>query len=413
MTDKENRGIYIHIPFCEHWCNYCDFFTTGGFEQEKIVQYCSYLIKEVDIFAKSADVRGVNHASSHSDRSRGVEKFNVSSVYIGGGTPSYAPGKSIADIMDKIHGEFNVLENAEITIEVNPRSALQDKLIAYREAGINRLSIGIQSQNAGELKTLERNHSAEEGPETVQTAREAGFDNISVDFMYGTPGQTLKSWEETLDSVRIMEPEHVSAYTLMLEAGTRMTGQVQNGELVLPVDDVTTDMFEIACNRLGSLGYNHYELSNYAKPGFESKHNMHYWERKPYIGFGMSSHAYDGTTRFWNTKSFSKYYETIDNGELPVEGKEILSKIQQMNEVIMLGLRMRSGLSLSCFGEQFGRQPAETLAGKVESILEEDRLSELLLCENDHIRLTAKGLFVSDEVIAKLMVQEDVSEYID
>jgi len=413
MNDTENRSIYIHIPFCEHRCNYCDFFTTGGYEQEKIEQYCTYLIKEIDIFRKSSGIYGDNQSSSRSDNSRVVTKINISSVYIGGGTPSYAPEKAITEIMEKIYSEFNVLKNAEITIEVNPRSALKEKLLAYREAGINRLSIGIQSQNSDELKTLERLHSAEEGPETVKTAREVGFENISIDFMYGTPGQTLRSWEDTLESVKIMEPEHISAYTLMLEAGTRMTDQVQNGDFVLPEDDVTAEMYELANDRLDALGYDNYELSNYAKPGFESRHNMHYWDRKPYLGFGMSSHGYDGTTRYWNSKNFSKYYETIDNGELPIEDKERLSKIQQKNEVIMLSLRMRKGLSLNCYGKQFGKKSAKILTGKIESILDENHKSDLLLYEDGIARLTTKGLFVSDDVIAKLMIPQDSSVLVE
>jgi len=388
MKDTKERSIYIHIPFCEHRCNYCDFFTTGGYEQEKIEEYCAYLIQEIDIYTSRADDK----------------ECSINSVYFGGGTPSYASEKAIARIMKKIHNDFNVLNNAEITIEVNPRSAIKDKLNAYREAGINRLSIGIQSQNKDELNTLERIHSADEGLETVRSAREAGFDNISIDFMYGTPGQTLQSWEKTLESVKIMDPEHVSAYSLMLEEGTRMTIQVQKGELVLPESDTAADMFELANDRMKALGYDHYELSNYSKPGFESRHNLHYWEGKPYIGFGMSSHWYDGTTRYWNSKIFSKYYEFIDTGTLPIDGEERLTKVQQMNEVIMLSLRLRKGLSLRSYGEKFGSQAADDLSRKIELMLKEEQDLEFLNYKDGQVQLTTKGFYVSDEIISKLLV---------
>lgn len=391
---KEDWGFYFHVPFCEHRCSYCDFFTTAGFEQDEIEKYFSYMTKEFELFAGTID----------------KTSLYVSSIYVGGGTPSFASAGAITSIVEAVLSEFDVRDNVEITVEVNPKSAMRNTFDAYRTAGVNRLSIGIQSQNPDELETLERIHSVEESHETVETARTAGFDNISIDLMYGTPRQTHESWKQTLSSVASIRPEHVSAYSLILEKGTKMTKQVQTGELTLPGDEKVVVMFETAQTYLADLGYSRYEVSNYAKPGFESRHNLHYWKRKPYRGFGMSAHSFHGKKRSWNTTNFTRYFDTIDKGVLPVGGSETLSMIQEMNEVIMLGLRMKLGLDLVPFGRKFGRNYRELLTSLVDSLLSDESGPNLLTIKDNILSLTTQGIFVSDAILSKLFIQEKQAE---
>ncbi|KPK88615.1 hypothetical protein AMJ80_10860, partial [bacterium SM23_31] len=268
---KEDWGLYFHIPFCEHRCSYCDFFSTADCGFEKIERYFSRLSREFDLFARSVDKRTVH----------------VQSVYFGGGTPSYAPASEITSLLSKILAEFDITEDIEITVEVNPHSALQETLSAYMEARVNRLSIGVQSLNPNELTILERIHSVNDCLTTVDVARKTGFHNISLDFIYGIPGQTMQSWKKTLEDAAAVHAEHISAYMLMLEKGTKMTGLLQSGALQLPDEDAVAEMYEFAHLFLGKSGYEHYEVSNFAKPGYASQHNIHYWKRKPYKGFGM------------------------------------------------------------------------------------------------------------------------------
>lgn len=389
---KEDWGIYFHIPFCERRCNYCDFFSTAGCGFEKIEQYFSYLSREFELFSRGIDKRAVH----------------VHSIYFGGGTPSYAPASEITSLLLKILTEFDITESIEITVEVNPHSALKETLSSYREAGVNRLSIGVQSLNPDELTILERIHSADAGFSTVETARKTGFSNISIDFIYGISGQTMQSWKKTLEGAAAMQPEHVSAYMLMLEKGTKMTGLVQSGVLPAPDEDIVAEMYEHAHSYLEKSGYEHYEVSNFAKPGYASQHNVHYWKRKPYKGFGMSAHSYHNNTRSWNTTDFASYFSAIDNGTLPTEGSERLSLVQQINEEIMLRLRMRDGLSFREFALQFGRHAADILKQKINELLQDKNAERYFhpAKRDERVRLTSQGFLVSDKIISQLLLDE-------
>jgi len=386
-SESEMWGFYIHIPFCERRCGYCDFFSTAGYSKAEMRRYCGYLQGEIKLFAE-----------------KNKEEIIVQSLYIGGGTPSYAPPESVIPLIKTIKNLFPVTGDAEITIEVNPKSALEKTLIDYRNAGVNRLSIGIQSLNQDDLKTLGRLHSIEDGYKTVNSALTVGFNNINVDVIFGIPGQTLKSLESTVEEIIEFAPEHISAYALTVEPGTPLSGMVQSGELFLPDDEAIAEMFILIRQNLQNSGYEQYEISNYARPGHRSLHNMQYWRRGRYKGFGLSAHSFDGNVRSWNTTDFQWYYAEIDAGKLPIKDSEVLTTLQQMNEEIMLRLRTNEGLSLEEFKRQFGNVYTEKLKQNIDNFIHNGGF-EYIELNSDSIVLNNKGFLVSDKIIETLLLE--------
>lgn len=338
-------GIYIHIPFCERKCLYCDFLSGCGSDIEK-EQYVKALVKDIE------------------RTSENVGAHVVKTIYMGGGTPSVISPTYTERIMHAVYNNYNVDKDCEITIEVNPKTVDYFKLKRYISIGFNRLSIGLQSTNNEELEVLGRIHTFEDFLQTYDEAMRAGFDNISVDVMSAIPGQSISSYESTLKKIIMLRPKHISSYSLIIEEGTPyfdMYGK-ENGErlLKLPDEDTERNMYYLTNELLKKAGYERYEISNYSKPGFESKHNKSYWQRKEYLGFGASAASYIENERYTsicNVEEYIKYINSAKDGEKYISPKSesfVLSKTNKMEESIYLGLRLTKGIKLEDFEKEFG-----------------------------------------------------------
>ncbi len=362
------KGIYVHIPFCIKKCAYCSFNSYSDLFY-LADEYSDAVLREI----KSAD------------------RCSVDTVYFGGGTPSAICEKYILKILDAIYEKFDVSKDAEITIEVNPKTADEKKLSAYKNAGINRLSIGAQDFFDENLKKLGRIHSVSDTFETVDAARKAGFDNISLDIMYGFENQTIKDLEKTLETAMNLNPSHISVYALSVEEGTPVFERMKKGENVCVSDEVYANMYDDICEKLSKHGYEKYELSNFAKDKKYSRHNMSYWECKEYYGFGAGASGYVKNTRYKNVCEISDY---IKNPFEKCE-KDILSKEDMMKEFVILGLRLTKGISKKKFFEKFGADIYDVFGKSLNKHIKNTKL----LCENDDkIYLSKDASFVSNAV---------------
>ncbi len=376
MNRKDNSfELYIHIPFCVRKCAYCDFLSAPGSEEAK-ASYTKALLREIEAVK--------------------TEKREVSSIFVGGGTPSALSPSLMGDIFEKIHESFSVAQDAEITIEANPGTLSKEKLFLYKNAGINRLSLGLQSPEAAELKSLGRIHTYEEFLESFSLAREAGFQNINVDLMCALPDQTYEGWIRNLRTVAALHPEHISAYSLIIEEGTPFAKRKLN----LPDEDTEYRMYEDTAGILAEYGYEQYEISNYAKKGLACRHNIGYWTRKEYLGLGLGAASLWGNQRFSNTSDFSAYLKESGSPETIRENREILSLEDEMSEFMFLGLRMTEGVSKAEFLESFGT-PIESVYGKV---LDKYKNMGLLEEKEGRIFLTRAGIHVSNGVMAELLL---------
>lgn len=368
--------IYIHIPFCVKKCDYCDFLS-GPSGPEEQSDYVQALLREID---------AVKEGKGRS----------VSSIFIGGGTPSVLDAGFIGEILNRIRNKFQIQNDAEITIEANPGTADYGKLQAYRDYGINRLSIGLQSPDDRELKILGRIHNYEQFLETYKKARKAGFDNINVDLMSAIPDQTYKGWEKNLRTVAELEPEHISAYSLIIEEGTPFAAR----QLNLPDEDTEYNMYEATARILKEYGYKQYEISNYAKRGMACRHNVGYWTRQDYLGFGLGASSLYGKERFSNTADRKKYLENSFSPELIREREPILSREDEMAEFMFLGLRMTEGVARTDFEQIFGCC-IEQIYGDV---LKKYESMGLLQEKNGRIFLSGAGIHVSNLVMADFLL---------
>ena len=368
--------IYIHIPFCVKKCDYCDFLS-GPSGPEEQSDYVQALLREID---------AVKEGKGRS----------VSSIFIGGGTPSVLDAGFIGEILNRIRNKFQIQNDAEITIEANPGTADYGKLQAYRDYGINRLSIGLQSPDDRELKILGRIHNYEQFLETYKKARKAGFDNINVDLMSAIPDQTYKGWEKNLRTVAELEPEHISAYSLIIEEGTPFAAR----QLNLPDEDTDYNMYEATARILKEYGYKQYEISNYAKRGMACRHNVGYWTRQDYLGFGLGASSLYGKERFSNTADRKKYLENSFSPELIREREPILSREDEMAEFMFLGLRMTEGVARTDFEQIFGCC-IEQIYGDV---LKKYESMGLLQEKNGRIFLSRAGIHVSNSVMADFLL---------
>lgn len=366
MENKE-IGIYIHIPFCKKKCDYCDFISFSN-KDKKIEEYINAIIKEIE---------------------QQKIKSKITTIYIGGGTPSYIDSKYIKEIIAEIKKK-NVDSNAEITIEVNPGTITKNKLEDYKEVGINRLSIGLQVTQNELLKQIGRIHDFEQFLETYEMARKLGFNNINIDLMLGLPNQRIKDLRESLEKIIELNPEHVSVYSLIVEEGTPIANKIKTGELILPEEDLERNMYWYVKNTLELNGYRHYEISNFAKPGYESRHNMNCWNQKEYIGIGIAAHSYRDITRYSNTEDLSEYIKNVENGHF--ERNRIIHEIQKEDdtkrEYMILGLRQINGISISKFKEKFGENPIYTFRNELKKLTEE----KLIIVDDNNIKLSNKGL---------------------
>lgn len=368
--------LYIHIPFCVRKCAYCDFLSAPGSEEAK-ASYTKALLREIEAVK--------------------TEKREVSSIFVGGGTPSALSPSLMGDIFEKIHESFSVAQDAEITIEANPGTLSKEKLFLYKNAGINRLSLGLQSPEEAELKSLGRIHTYEEFLESFSLAREAGFQNINVDLMCALPDQTYEGWIRNLRTVAALHPEHISAYSLIIEEGTPFAKRKLN----LPDEDTEYRMYEDTAGILEEYGYEQYEISNYAKKGLVCRHNIGYWTRKEYLGLGLGAASLWGNQRFSNTSDFSAYLKESGSPEKIRENRETLSLEDEMSEFMFLGLRMTEGVSKAEFLESFGT-PIESVYGKV---LDKYKNMGLLEEKEGRIFLTRAGIHVSNGVMAEFLLE--------
>ena len=401
ITDSPME-IYVHIPFCIKKCDYCDFLSGPSGPKEQ-ADYVDALLEEI------------NAAEEGKGRS-------VSSVFIGGGTPSVLDERFIGEILNHIRRKFQIADHAEITIEVNPGTADRNKLQAYRTYGINRLSIGLQSPDDRELKILGRIHNYEQFLETYRSAREAGFDNINIDLMSAIPDQTYEGWIHNLRTVAGLDPEHISAYSLIVEEGTplyeeygemcadlekygdyaSMPKRLQTkyeGCKCLPDEETDRNMYHHTKTTLAKLGYERYEISNYAKKGRECRHNVGYWIRQDYLGFGLGASSLYGKERFANTQDMKKYLENSRTPEKIREKEPPLTREDEMAEFMFLGLRMTRGISKAEFERQFGSE-IDAIYGDV---LRKYKSMGLLLEENGRIFLSREGIHVSNSVMADFL----------
>ena len=380
MNKTYEKGIYIHIPFCVHKCIYCDFLSAPAGDAVKYA-YTRALINEI---RNTAD---------------GQVKDKITSIFFGGGTPSVLPDGCIADILAAVRDCFDVLDDAEITMECNPGTVNESRLSEYRDAGVNRLSFGLQSADNNELKMLGRIHTFEQFEESFRLARAAGFNNINVDLMSAIPGQTEATLENTFDKVTALQPEHISAYSLILEEGTYLADNIDKFP---PVPDEEEDrrMYHITKQILGNAGYERYEISNYSRPGFECRHNLLYWNRGEYYGFGCSAAGFTENVRYSDIRDVKKYIELNgDIGKLH-ENIEILTKEDAMEEFMFLGLRMMQGVSVSEFQILYGHTIEEVYG----SVLNKWQNTGYLIRQNGYIRLTEKGIDVSNVIMADFLL---------
>ena len=364
-------GIYIHIPFCKSKCAYCDFVSFPNIK-EKEEQYISSVIKEI----QNEDWEYIN------------KNYQVTTIYIGGGTPSFIDAKSIKKIVDSLKSKIKNLDNnkdsnIEITMEMNPGTVTQEKLEVYKNTGINRVSIGLQTTNNNLLKQIGRIHTFEQFLDTYKMLKEAGFDNINVDLMLGLPNQTIEDLKQSIEEVLKLEPNHISVYSLILEEGTPLFNMIEEGKLTLPDEEIERQMYWYVKNKLELAGYNHYEISNFAKQGKESKHNLNCWNQEEYIGFGLAAHSYFQDKRYSNTCDIEKYMKNF-----PKELHETQTIEDKKKEYMLLGLRKIDGIQISKFKEKFVDNPIYIYKDELAKLIEQD----LLEIDGDYIRLTNKGL---------------------
>lgn len=381
----KNMGIYVHIPFCKHKCNYCDFVSYEG-KENLIKDYIECLLYEIKEVGKGNIL----------DVKNGLDELvNVKTIYIGGGTPSIIDSKYIIDIINTIKNSFRMDKQVEITIEINPGTCTKEKLQDYYNSGINRLSIGLQVADDNLLKQLGRIHNYNDFLNTYKMATQIGFNNINVDLMLGIPNQNMSILEDSVNKVTKLKPQHISVYSLIVEEGTNLSKDIENGIYTLPEDEEERDMYWNMKKILKGKGFNHYEISNFAKPGFASKHNLDCWNQKEYMGFGAGAHSYTDDLRYSNTDSVEEYiYNTrIGKSEDNLIFHEKQDKMSKMKEYMILGLRKIEGVNCFDFITKFRENPKDVFSEEL------NKLADLgLLDIEKNIKLTDKGIDLANIV---------------
>lgn len=360
-------GLYIHIPFCRSRCSYCDF-ATGLYQTEIAERYVCAVVEEIA-------------ASS-------VAGARVDTIYFGGGTPSLLDPAQLERILAVVNDRFEVAEAAEITLEINPGSVTPEKLRDFRALGINRASFGAQTFDDRELAKLGRSHTAADARRTFRDLRAAGFANVSFDLIAGLPGQTLVGWKRNVAEALELEPEHLSFYLLEVHSGTPLAQHIERGLQPVPDEDLAAVMYETMLERAVAAGYEHYEISNLCRPGFQSRHNTKYWTAEPYFGFGCSAHSYDGKTERWsNHRDVFEYVRSVEHGFSSVSERQLLTDKDIRSEALFLGMRLMRGVSLNLFAEHAMELERFRAAGLVEQ-------------DEESVRLTRHGALLSNEVFS-------------
>jgi oxygen-independent coproporphyrinogen III oxidase len=369
-------GLYVHIPFCSSRCSYCDF-ATGLYQSELAENYVHALVAEMS-------------SSIH----RGA---TVDTIYFGGGTPSLLSPSQLDRILATAHDAFAIDASTEVTLEINPGSVNTEKLRAFRSLGINRASFGAQTFDDAELAKLGRSHSTVDTLRTFADLKSSGFDNVSFDLIAGLPGQTLAGWQRNIKQALELRPEHLSFYLLEVHSGTPLAEHIRRGLQPEPDDDLAGVMYQWMLEEASAAGYEHYEISNLCRTGFESRHNVKYWTGAPYYGFGCSAHSYDGHAKRWsNHRDVLKYVELVQSGTSPVVQEQQLSETDVRAEALWLGLRLMRGIDLRRYGESFGVDLRDEHGEELERFYK----AGLLEFEGDLMRLTRNGALLSNEVFA-------------
>lgn len=387
---EQRLSLYLHIPFCRSRCTYCAFNTYTGLDA-LIAPYCAALEQEMALTANRA----------------ATPLLPAHTLYFGGGTPSLLEPSQVASLIETAKHIYQLVDDAEITLESNPGTVDMQRYRAYREAGVNRISIGVQSAHENELEMFARDHTFPEAAAAFDAARQAGFDNVSVDLIYGAPVQTRDGWRETLDAVLGWGPAHVSLYSLTLEPGTRLAWQVEQQQLPRPDADLAADMYDDARTWMATAGLGQYEISNWARQGYECLHNRQYWVNDPYLGFGAGAHGFIGGMRYWNVKAIREYLARVESKAAPhlrlppsADGWDCIDEPTAMAEMFILNLRLVSeGIDLRQFEARFGA-PAEMVFGKEIAYLEE---VGLLRRSGDTLRLDQRAYLLSNQVFMRFM----------
>lgn len=382
---RQPISLYLHIPFCVKKCHYCDFLSFPGCSLSRQAEYVDAMIQEIHAYREAA------------------EDYEVKTIFLGGGTPSLLEEELVERLFHELYSVWRAAPETEITIEANPGTLSREKLIGYHTIGINRLSLGLQSTIAQELETIGRIHNYEQFLANYYLAREAGFDNINIDIMSALPGQTLISYGKTLERILKLQPEHISSYSLILEEGTDFW---ENAEIerALPSEQTERIMYHYTKKCLQNAGYERYEISNYAKPGYACIHNQVYWTGGEYLGLGLGAASYWKGARFSNTPDMEEYMENCSRARITENRKEIVTATQKsrMEEYMFLGLRMIRGISIREFERRFGI-PMDRIYGTViRSYIEQG----LLKIEQDRLMLTERGIDVSNLVMADFLLEE-------
>lgn len=374
-------GLYIHIPFCVSKCNYCDF---NSFKMDKIAKdkYLKDLKKEMELYSK--DLK---------------KDDEITSIFLGGGTPSILNSNELKYIFENINKNFNIKKDAEITIECNPGTLTKEKLKTMKEIGINRLSIGLQAVQDYHLKSIGRIHTYDEFERNYKDAIEVGFDNINIDLMYALPNQKFEEWKESLEKIVNLNPSHISAYSLILEEGTKLHDMYENNEFEVIDEDTDIDMYNHTINYLKDNGYNQYEISNYAKDKCECKHNILYWKCNHYIGLGPGASGYIGDFRYNNVEYLNKYHEKLSLNEKPIESKEDLTIDDKVQEKIFMGLRMNEGIKFKDFKEKFNINFKEKYSKEIKKLKERKLINE----DIGGIWLTQAGREISNSIFIEFI----------
>jgi oxygen-independent coproporphyrinogen-3 oxidase len=373
-----SAGVYLHIPFCKSRCSYCDFATDVYRSSGAVGRYVNALVQEINRWPPKCGTP------------------NIDTIYFGGGTPSLLEPDQLEQILEAVHGKFSVSPDSEITMEMNPATVSPESLQAYKSLGINRASFGVQTFNDRALRLLARGHDANDARATFAMLCDAGFGNISFDLIAGLPGQTLDDWERNLGEAITLSPEHISLYLLEVHEGTPLAEQIHSGRQPEPDEDLAADMYRMLQHKLSSAGYEQYEISNFARPDYRSRHNTKYWQLEPVYGFGVSAHSFDGRERYANERDTQRYVDLIERKGSAEVMREI---IDAASEYIFLGLRLNKGVNLEEYREKFGI----SLQEKYDSELNELEALGFVAKSKQQLCLTLEGMLYSNEVFARFV----------
>ena len=401
----EPIGVYIQVPFCQTKCTYCNFHT-GVASPAVYTPYARRLEREIREWRALHSDAGLEFAARFNIKA--FVKPKSDSVYVGGGTPSLFDPADLARILDAVRAEFAVAPEAEITLEADPETIVMEKATAWLSAGINRISLGAQSFQDAELKSAGRMHRRSDIFTAIDRLRSAGFNNLSLDLIAGLPYQTAASWRESVEQALRLRPGHMSIYLLEIDEGSRLGRELLSGgsrysAAAAPNDDAMAESYEFACDALAAAGYEHYEISNWALPGFRSRHNLKYWRRQPYLGFGAGAHSFDGRWRWANAHDAAAYAAAIEQGRVPVEQLEKVGPRQALEEELFLGLRQLEGIDLAEIAGRYGAEFENRFKAGIDARIDDLLAQGLVEREGSRVRLAPARLAVSNEVFVSLL----------